>query len=142
MTTDASAVTHALPGPFDDFLVKLADIYRTFMPTRNCRCRSIARPASPLGGCSSPETSHLFCEAIFMRLRSSRAERSYRSDDYGCAPVVSDVVGRRCLYLSSADGHLLWLARAGRPLERRQGKMSETASRDYVRSVRYLREPI
>lgn len=28
MTTDASAVTHALPGPFDDFLVKLADIYR------------------------------------------------------------------------------------------------------------------
>src|SRR5689334_15741086 len=28
MTTDASAVTHALPGPSDDLLVKLADIYR------------------------------------------------------------------------------------------------------------------
>src|SRR5678815_96241 len=28
MTTDASAVTHALPGPSDDLLVKLEGIYR------------------------------------------------------------------------------------------------------------------
>jgi Glycine transporter len=56
-------------------------------------------------------------------------------DGYGCAANVSDVVGGGCLYFPSADGNLSWLARACRPLEWRQGKMSETARRDDIRCV-------
>ena len=39
----------------------------------------------------------------------------------GVQPDLSDVVGRRCVYLPSADGNLFRLARACRPLERQWG---------------------